>query len=356
MAHLFLAKKISQAGVFTPVLAKHSKSFSLITNNLGQYCASPNCRSKTQVHAAGIAIAVTLGLRRSVMRGAAPKMNAGDVAQYLRVSGLDGLEVMSARWQEHSFSPHMHDFYAVSLNYGGRGAFHCRRALRDAAPGTCNLIAPGELHTGHATSGDGWIYRNLYIDPPLMTSLLRGLDWQRPLEVRFKLPLVNDAVLAGRLARAFASLNESKSLLQNESLLLSVVARLATDHLVPGQSLAEPGPEPAAVRRIREWLDAHPEQNVSVHSLAEIAGLSPYYLVRVFHKHVGIPPHQYQKNVRVLKARKLLTAGATISEVAYLAGFCDQSHLNRCFKTTLGVTPGRYMTGSSERPARGHFS
>jgi AraC-like DNA-binding protein len=207
---------------------------------------------------------------------------------------------------------------------------------------------------GHATSRDGWIYRNLYIDPPLMTALLRGLDWRTPLEVRFKLPLVNDAILAGRLAHAFASLNESNSLLQNESLLLSVVARLATDHLVPGQSLPEPEPEPAAVRRIREWLDAHPEQNVSVHSLAEIAGLSSYYLVRVFHKHVGIPPHQYQKNVRVLKARKLLTAGATISEVAYLAGFCDQSHLNRCFKTTLGVTPGRYVTHSSERPARGH--
>jgi AraC-like DNA-binding protein len=250
----------------------------------------------------------------------------------------------------------MHDFYAVSLNYGGRGAFHCRHALRDAVPGTCNLIAPGELHTGHATSGDGWIYRNLYIDAHLMTALLHDLDWQNPLEVKFKLPLVNDDVLAGRLAFAFASLKEANSLLQNESLLLSVVARLATDHFVQRQSLRELGREPAAVRRIREWLDAHPEQNVSVHSLADIAGLSPYYLVRVFHKYVGVPPHQYQKNVRVLKARKLLAAGETISEVAYRAGFCDQSHLNRCFKTTLGVTPGKYAACGSQRSAGGHPS
>lgn len=279
-------------------------------------------------------------------------MKLREFAQYLRVSGLEGLEVMSAQWVQHSFAPHMHDFYAVSLNYGGRGAFHCRHALRDAVPGTCNLIAPGESHTGHATSSDGWIYRNLYIDMPLMAALLRDLDWQWPLEVRFKLPLVNDAVLAGRLAYAFASLNESNSLLQNESLLLSVVARLATDHFVQEQSLREPGREPPAVRRIREWLDAHPEQNVSVHSLADIAGLSPYYLVRVFHKHVGIPPHQYQNNVRVLKARKLLAAGATISEVAYITGFCDQSHLNRCFKSTMGVTPGKYATRGSQRPRK----
>lgn len=271
-------------------------------------------------------------------------MTRKDFAQYSRMFGLDGLEVMSARWVEHSFAPHMHDFYAVSLNYGGRGSFHCRRELRDAAPGTCNLIAPGELHTGQATSEHGWRYRNLYIEMPLMATLLQGLDWQGALEVRFKFPLVKDTVLATRLAHAFASLSGSNSLLQNESLLLSVVARLATDHFLPGYSLRDPGREHVAVRRIREWLDSHPEQNVSVHSLAHIARLSPYYLVRVFHKCIGMPPHQYQTNIRVLKARKLLSEGVPISEVAYRAGFCDQSHLNRCFKAALGVTPGKYTS------------
>ena len=111
-----------------------------------------------------------------------PEMKT-DFAQYSSVFGFDGLEVLRAQWIEHSFAPHMHDFYAVSLNYGGRGAFDCRRELRDAAPGTCNLIAPGELHTGHATSGHGWIYRNLYIETHLMTTLLQSLDWQGPLDV-----------------------------------------------------------------------------------------------------------------------------------------------------------------------------
>jgi hypothetical protein len=30
---------------------------------------------------------------------------------------------MSAWWVEHSFAPHMHDFFAVTLNYSVRGAF-----------------------------------------------------------------------------------------------------------------------------------------------------------------------------------------------------------------------------------------
>jgi AraC-like ligand binding domain len=144
----------------------------------------------------------------------------------------------------------MHDFYAVSLNYAGRGAFDCRSELRDAAPGTCNLLAPGELHTGHATSGEGWIYRNLYIETPLMTTLLRSLDWQGPLDVKFKFPLVRDTSLAARLAHVFASLTESISLLQNESLLLSVVAGLITDHLVRGHALSDTGREHAGFGKI----------------------------------------------------------------------------------------------------------
>jgi AraC-like DNA-binding protein len=249
---------------------------------------------------------------------------------------------MSARWVKHSFVPHMHDFYAVSLNYAGRGAFDCRRELRDAAPGTCSLIAPGELHTGHATSADGWIYRNLYIETHLMATLLRSLDWQGPVDVRFKVPLVRDTVLAMRLAHIFASLAEPNSLLQNESLLLSAVARLIADHLVFGRSVSQAGREHAAVLRVKDWLDANSEQNVSIHALAGLVGLSPYYLVRVFHRHVGIPPHKYQTLVRINKARRLLTSGETISQVACRTGFCDQSHLNRCFKRTLGITPGKY--------------
>lgn len=272
-----------------------------------------------------------------------------DFAEYSRCLGLDGLEVMRARWLEHSFAPHMHDFYAVSLNYRGRGAFDCRREIHDAAPGTCNLIAPGELHTGHAASGDGWIYSNLHIETPLMTRLLQSIEWRGPLDVSFKSSLARDPVLRARLARVFASMSESSSLLQNESLLLSVVARLITDHVERRHPLGASGRERTAVTRAREWLDAHSEQNVSIRSLADLAGLSPYYLVRAFHRQVGVPPHRYQTIVRVHQARKLLASGTALSEAAYRTGFCDQSHLTRCFKKTLGVPPGRYAACHVDR-------
>lgn len=271
------------------------------------------------------------------------RQNAADFAQFARYPGLDGLEVMSARWVQHSFRPHAHDFYAVSLNYRGGGAFDCRGELRDAMPGTCNLIAPGELHTGHATCDLGWIYRNLYIEPVLMTTLLRGLDYRGCFDLGFRAPVTRDPILADRLTDVFSSLAVSGSLLQNESLLLGVVARLITDHIQPAHGFRESGREHTAVKRVRECLDAHFDDNVSLHMLARLVNLSPYYLVRAFHREFGVPPHRYQTIVRVNRARSLLRSGVPISAVAYRTGFCDQSHLNRCFKDILGVTPGTYV-------------
>lgn len=266
-----------------------------------------------------------------------------DFARFSRYPGLDGLEIMSAKWVKHSFRPHTHDFYAVSLNYQGGGAFDCRGELRDATPGTCNLIAPGELHTGRATCDIGWIYRNLYIETGLMNTLLESLEYCGPLPLEFRTPLTRDEALAKRLMHIFASLEESGSLLQNESLLLAVVARLMTDHIAPSHSLRPTGREHAAVGRVREWLEAHSEENISINALANLARLSPYYLVRAFHRQLGIPPHRYQTILRVNRARRLVLSGKPISEVAYQTGFCDQSHLNRCFKSVLGVTPGKYI-------------
>lgn len=114
-----------------------------------------------------------------------------------------------------------------------------------------------------------------------------------PMDVRFKSPQVRDPILASRLARAFASLSDSRSLLENESGLLSVVSRLITHHCMPGRALRAPGQEHAAVLKAKDWIDANSEQNVSIHSLAGLAGVSPYYLVRAFHREVGIPPHKY---------------------------------------------------------------
>jgi AraC-like DNA-binding protein len=70
--------------------------------------------------------------------------------------------------------------------------------------------------------------------------------------------------------------------------------------------------------------------------------LSPFHLLRVFRAAVGLPPHAYQIQLRVARAKELLRAGMPIAAVAVEVGFVDQSHLTRHFKRLVGVPPGRY--------------
>jgi AraC-like DNA-binding protein len=59
-----------------------------------------------------------------------------------------------------------------------------------------------------------------------------------------------------------------------------------------------------------------------------------------------MPPHAFQTQVRVSRAKTLLLEGWSISQVASQTGFADQSHLTRHFKRLVGVTPGRYQQSS----------
>jgi len=87
-------------------------------------------------------------------------------------------------------------------------------------------------------------------------------------------------------------------------------------------------------------MQRHYSDNISIKELAELACLSPYHFIRVFNQAIGMPPHAYLMQIRVNRARNLLSTKKSLIEVAIQTGFSDQSHLNRYFKRVFGYTPG----------------
>lgn len=98
-----------------------------------------------------------------------------------------------------------------------------------------------------------------------------------------------------------------------------------------------------AVRRVAAHIETHFMERLALRELAPIAKLSVFRLVTVFRREVGMPPHRYHCHVRVRHAMALLGRGVPPAIVASEAGFFDQSHLSRHFKTICGVTPGQYL-------------
>jgi AraC-like DNA-binding protein len=100
------------------------------------------------------------------------------------------------------------------------------------------------------------------------------------------------------------------------------------------------GLAPARATRICEYIDSHLQENIALEVLAEIAQLSVHHFARAFRQSIGIPPHNYIVQRRVEHAQQLLcNTDLPVSEIAIVAGFTDQSHLARHFRTITGVSP-----------------
>jgi AraC-like DNA-binding protein len=87
----------------------------------------------------------------------------------------------------------------------------------------------------------------------------------------------------------------------------------------------------------------------SLDELAAVGSLSPYYLIRRFQRELGLPPHAYQLQIRLQRAKADLQSDASLAGVAIKHGFFDQSHFHRHFKRAFGVSPGRYREAWLEK-------
>jgi AraC-like DNA-binding protein len=276
------------------------------------------------------------GASRDVLDAIAPQAGASgrDRARFLRPAALPGAEFLDAYFVRHRYAAHVHDVWTVAAVERGAAAFDLAGTRHVAPAGSTFLIPPGAVHTGEPATPGGYRYRVLYLDPALVSERATRGDPAAPVV----LPRARE--LLGPLIRLHRAAEFPGIALEQGELLRSVTDVLAG--LLPVKAASGHGKEPAAVQRAIEYIHAHLFENFSLDELARAAALSPYHLIRIFRKCVGVPPAGYRRALRVLAAQRLLRVGEVPADVAAACGFYDQAHLNRHFKSLTGVTPAQY--------------
>jgi AraC-like DNA-binding protein len=250
-----------------------------------------------------------------------------------------GVELFRAWFAGEAYEPHRHDTYAVSVTDCGVQVFDYRGAKRVSRPGQVAVLYPDERHDGRAGTADGFGYRIVYVEPSHLAAAVRALD-DRSAPLPFvRDAVVTNAVLSQTLRDAFRVPLES----------------LAVDRLVAGLAeglvaAAHGGRLPpltrtvdaCAIERAREFLDAERTRVVRSTELEAISGLTRYELARQFRVSLGTSPYRYLLMRRLDFARARIDAARPLADVAFEAGFADQAHFARVFKSAFGLTPGRY--------------
>jgi AraC-like DNA-binding protein len=100
------------------------------------------------------------------------------------------------------------------------------------------------------------------------------------------------------------------------------------------------GLPPRLTQNIREYIDSHLSENISLDRMAEMAGLSVFHFARAFRQSFGTPPHGYLLRRRIERAHHLLKkTELALSQIALSTGFSDQSHFAKHFRRLTGMTP-----------------
>lgn len=259
-----------------------------------------------------------------------------DANRLLARPWLPGVELFHADFSGQAFGRHSHDAFAIGAILQGVGGYQCRGARHALPAGTLSLMNPEEPHTGHAES-ERLVYRMLYVEEARLPALLgrkslpRGFGALNP---------ADDGAVAGGLARLAAAF-ECGTALAVESELLAVLELVFVRH--GGLRAAAPVSRDGGVTaRLRDYLEAHYAEPVSLGQLAALVQRHPRHLLEAFRRAYGVPPHTYLLQRRVREAKRRLLAGEGAVEVALALGFYDQAHFSGTFKRFTGVSPGRF--------------
>ena len=218
-------------------------------------------------------------------------------------------------------------------NTYGRFAHRVERSTVMACP-------PGTLHRTFSAAGAHCF--NLELEP----------EWARRLDEDFRIdaPLTFTrgvmSSLALRLYHEFHAADEASGLAV-EGLALELLAGAVRCR---SQALPQAAPW---LKRVREILHDRFRDHLTVMAVAQEVGLHPIYLGSAFRRHEGCSIGDYVRRLRVdYAAGQLTDTGETLARIALDAGFADQSHFCRTFRSITGVTPSAYRAAQNQGARR----
>jgi transcriptional regulator GlxA family with amidase domain len=116
------------------------------------------------------------------------------------------------------------------------------------------------------------------------------------------------------------------------------------------------------LREVQRWILDHPDEDLSVPTLARRAHLSPRQFARAFADEVGMPPGRYVDQVRLEAARRRLEdTSDSIAHTARACGYRSAEVMRRAFLRSLAISPVEYRRrfrpapriGATEEPVAG---
>ncbi len=128
------------------------------------------------------------------------------------------------------------------------------------------------------------------------------------------------------------------------------ISHLLETYLDKAVSLMNQNPEETnyAVSLVKQYINQHYREDLSLDALAELVYLSPNYLSNIFTKTAGESINKYIRQIRIQRAQELLLhTNMKIADISIQVGYPNPSYFCKIFQNQFGTTPERFRNPSS---------
>ncbi len=254
---------------------------------------------------------------------------------------LPWVEMRLANQSSACYQAHAHDEFSFGVIDAGRASYRNRQQQHETHASMLVTINPGDIHACNPEKGV-WSYRMLFIDTGWLGQLQTEMFGPSAEDYcPFRNDFQTETACYQGFDQLYQRLLDGSQPLAAESELIEFICPLLEGKPITLNERHKCLPE---LDRISELIRDRLEDNLTLEELSEVSGFSRYQLIRLFRKHYGLPPHAWQLDQRIRRARQLLKqSNASLGEIAQQLGFADQAHFQRHFRQRTALTPGQFQ-------------
>ena len=187
-------------------------------------------------------------------------------------------------------------------------------------------------------------YLSLLIKPEIINKISHDIGYEKI--IIFK---NNKKLYSNNLVEEIKSFNnearrQDKSLLLLDCIGVQLVATLIREIKSNINKYPKNSPNMnASIRLAIEYINTFYSSDIRIEDICKEINISAFHFIRMFKNRTGKSPHQYLVDIRIQRAKELLSCGQySISEISTLCGFINLSHFSSKFKEVTGLSPTSY--------------
>lgn len=105
------------------------------------------------------------------------------------------------------------------------------------------------------------------------------------------------------------------------------------------EDFLETPPDNERIVKIKNYVDTHFNQDLTLEYLCKKFYISKYHLCRIFKSYTGLTVKEYINTRRLTVAKQMIFEGYNLTSVCYECGFKDYSVFYKAFKKFTGKSP-----------------